>query len=65
MWLGTSTYAYFAGKVHISTWYQNAEIPRDWVIALSDNGWTNDDLGLQWVRTVFDPITTSRTVGMH
>ena len=55
----------FAGKVHISTWYQNAEIPRDWVIALSDNGWTNDDLGLQWVRTVFDPITTSRTVGTH
>jgi hypothetical protein len=36
----------FAGKVHISTWYQNAEIPRDWVIALSDNSWTNDDLGL-------------------
>ena len=37
----------FAGKVHISMWYQNAEIPRDWVIALSDNGWTNDNLGLQ------------------
>jgi hypothetical protein len=55
----------FAGKVHISTWYQNAEIPRDWVIALSDNGWTNDNLGLQWVRTVFDPITAPRTVGTH
>jgi hypothetical protein len=54
-----------AGKVYISTWYQNAEIPRDWVIALSDNGWTNDNLGLQWVQTVFDPITTPHTVGTH
>ena len=55
----------FAGKVHISTWYQNTEIPRDWMIALSDNGWTNDKLGLEWVQTVFDPITASHTVGTH
>lgn len=28
----------FAGKVHISTWYENNDIPRDWVITLSENG---------------------------
>ena len=27
----------FTGKVHISTWYQNIEIPYNWVLALSDN----------------------------
>ena len=36
----------FAGKVYISTWYENNDIPRDWVITLSDNGWTTDDIGL-------------------
>jgi len=34
----------FAGKVHQSTWYQ--DLPHDWTIGLSDNGWTNDELGL-------------------
>jgi hypothetical protein len=33
----------FAGKVHQSIWYQ--DIPPDWVIGLSENGWTNNELG--------------------
>ena len=28
----------FAGKHHLSAWYEEAEIPRDWAIAVSDNG---------------------------
>jgi hypothetical protein len=28
----------FAGKYHLSTWYEEAEISRDWAIAVSDNG---------------------------
>lgn len=36
----------YAGKNHISTWYVDASIPRDWVIAVSDNGWTNNELGI-------------------
>ncbi|KAG4428553.1 hypothetical protein IFR05_015964, partial [Cadophora sp. M221] len=43
-------------KVHISTWYSN-DLPRDWVIALSEKGWTNDQLGLLWLTTVFEPYT--------
>ena len=35
----------FAGKYHLSAWYE-AEIPRDWAIAVSDNGWTNNELGV-------------------
>ena len=52
------------GKVHISTWYSN-DLPRDWVIALSEKGWTNDQLGLLWLTTVFEPYTAPRTRGVY
>jgi hypothetical protein len=39
----------FDGKLHQSTWYQTG-IPPTWRIALSDNGWTNDKLGLEWIQ---------------
>jgi hypothetical protein len=28
----------FAGQYHLSAWYEEADIPRDWAIALSNNG---------------------------
>ena len=40
----------FKGKVHISSWYENNNLPPDWTIALSANGWTNDKLGLHWLK---------------
>jgi hypothetical protein len=27
----------FAGQYHLSAWYEEAEVPRDWAIAISDN----------------------------
>jgi hypothetical protein len=39
----------FDGKLHLSTWY-NTSIPTTWRIAVSDNGWTNDKLGLEWIQ---------------
>ena len=38
----------FEGKVHQSTWYTNA-LPLDWTIGVSENGWTDDKLGLIWL----------------
>jgi hypothetical protein len=35
----------FEGKVYQSTWYRTTGIPNDWIIDLSENGWTNDNLG--------------------
>jgi hypothetical protein len=43
----------FEGKVHQSSWYQTS-IPRDWVIGLSENGWTDNELGYKWLTEVFD-----------
>jgi hypothetical protein len=52
----------FAGQYHLSAWYEEAEIPRDWAIAVSDNGWTNNELGVEWLRH-FDAHTKTRTIG--
>jgi hypothetical protein len=52
----------FAGQYHLSAWYEEAEIPRDWAIALSDNGWTNNKLGVEWLKH-FNAHTKTRTVG--
>lgn len=39
----------FAAKLHQMTWYQTG-LPPTWKIAVSENGWTNDELGLQWIQ---------------
>jgi hypothetical protein len=52
----------FAGQYHLSAWYEEAEIPRDWVIAVSDNGWTNNQLGVEWLKH-FNTHTKTRVVG--
>jgi hypothetical protein len=52
------------GQYHLSAWYEEAAIPRDWVIAVSDNGWTTNKLGVEWLKH-FDAHTKTRTVGAH
>jgi hypothetical protein len=39
----------FAGKVLISTWFELG-IPCDWVIQVSPNGWTSNDLRFAWLK---------------
>jgi hypothetical protein len=54
----------FQGKNHLSAWYKEDDLPYDRVIAVSENGWTTDELGLQWLKH-FDKHTKGRTVGLH
>ncbi|KAI1689247.1 DDE superfamily endonuclease [Pyrenophora tritici-repentis] len=51
----------FAGQYHLSAWYEE-DIPRDWAIAVSDNGWTNNELGVEWLKH-FNAHTQARTIG--
>ncbi|KAJ6436862.1 Glycerate kinase [Purpureocillium lavendulum] len=51
-----------SGKYHLSTWYQDDAISRDWRIATSPNGWTTNEIGLDWIRH-FNEHTKSRTSG--
>jgi hypothetical protein len=50
------------GQYHLSAWYEDAAIPRDWAIAVSDNGWTTNELGVEWLEH-FNAHTKARTVG--
>ena len=50
----------FAGKVLISTWFE--DIPRDWIIEVSPNGWTNNNLALAWLKH-FD--THAKPIGAY
>ena len=54
----------FEGKVHQSSWYRTG-IPHDWVIGLSENGWTNDEVGYKWLTEVYDKYTRGRTIGKY
>ena len=52
------------GSVHLSNWYTETDIPHDWVIKPTPNGWTDHDTGLDWLRH-FEHHTRSRTVGAN
>ena len=49
-------------KLHQATWYTNTDLPRDWRIAMSENGWTDDQIGFEWVQH-FHRHTERRTKG--
>jgi hypothetical protein len=51
-----------SGKLHQASWYQ--DLPPDWAVAVSDNGWTNDGLGYEWIQH-FHRYTESRSSGVY
>jgi hypothetical protein len=53
-----------AGKYHLSSWYKNSILPKDWVIAISDNGWTTNERGFEWIQH-FNKHTKHRTAGTY
>ena len=54
----------FAGKHHLSAWYKEGSTPHNWAISVSENGWTNNELGIEWLEH-FDKHTKRRVVGSH
>jgi hypothetical protein len=40
----------FAGQHHLSAWYEGNDIPSDWPISLSDNGWTTNEVTIDWLK---------------
>ena len=51
----------FAGKKHQSQWF--SAIPGNYRISMSDNGWSNDGLGLDWLQEIFEKHTASQKGG--
>jgi hypothetical protein len=54
----------FKARHHLSPWYKEENLPLDWEIGVSDNGWTTNKLGLDWLQH-FDAHTKERTVGTY
>ncbi|OJJ81098.1 uncharacterized protein ASPGLDRAFT_772433 [Aspergillus glaucus CBS 516.65] len=53
----------FAAVKHQSLWYH--ELPEEYVISVSNNGWTTDQLGVEWLQKLFEPNTASQTIGRY
>ncbi|KAG9186004.1 hypothetical protein G6011_02560 [Alternaria panax] len=56
------SFVILSGKVHQASWYNG--LPPDWIVGVSDNGWTTDELGFEWVKH-FNQHTASRTAGVY
>ena len=52
----------FASQHHLSTQYKEAAILRNWAIAVSNNSWTNNGLGVKWLKH-FIKHTECKVVG--
>jgi len=57
-------YIIVAGKTHLSSWYENSPLPKDWVIAVTPNSWTTNERGVDWIKH-FDRHTKARTKGVY
>ncbi|EED16242.1 transposon, putative [Talaromyces stipitatus ATCC 10500] len=44
-------------------WFE--DLPDDWRINISDNGWTIDKIELEWLKTHFIPLTNARAMGNY
>jgi hypothetical protein len=55
----------FEGKRNQLVWYQTPGLQKGWVITVSENGWTDNELGLKWLQEVFQPYTAPRTKGVY
>ncbi|KAJ3469895.1 hypothetical protein MRS44_003960 [Fusarium solani] len=49
-----------AGQYHLANWYRESNLPGDWVIATTQNGWTDNETGLEWLKH-FDRCTAKRS----
>jgi hypothetical protein len=60
----TLPFIIYKGRVHISAWYKEASIPHSRKLSVSENGWTNNALGLEWLK-YFNAHTKARQVGAY
>uniref|UniRef100_A0A8H7K3S6 Transposase n=2 Tax=Bionectria ochroleuca TaxID=29856 RepID=A0A8H7K3S6_BIOOC len=53
-----------AGQYHLSNWYEDSALPKDWVISTTHNGWTSNEKGVEWIQH-FEKHTKPRTQGAY
>jgi len=53
-----------AGQYHLENWYRESSLPSDWAIATTQNSWTDNEMGLEWLKH-FDQYITKRSTGRY
>jgi hypothetical protein len=49
--------------MHQAGWYET--LPEGWSISVSENGWTTNEIGLYWLKNIFDKNTIGCTIGRY
>ncbi|EEA24967.1 conserved hypothetical protein [Talaromyces marneffei ATCC 18224] len=58
------SYVIFKAKKNVRLgWFD--DLPDDWRINISENGWTTDQIGLEWLKPHFIPYINDRTMGRY
>ena len=52
------------GRFHLASWYSEHQIPDDWAVTTTTNGWTDNKTGLEWLQH-FDEHTKHRRRGVY
>ena len=50
----------FRGQSHQLGWHRelpSLDLPPTWQFAISPNGWTDEELGLEWLKRCFEPFS--------
>ncbi|SPO25317.1 uncharacterized protein UTRI_10103 [Ustilago trichophora] len=55
----------YQGKNHMQGWYRDHLEAKDWAFATSPNGWTDNDLGLEWLKDCFNRHTQQKAQGNY
>jgi hypothetical protein len=62
-WALPSYVIFKATKYSQEGWFET--LPDDWRINISDNGWTTDKIGMDWLINHFIPLTNGCTMGRY
>jgi DDE superfamily endonuclease/Tc5 transposase DNA-binding domain len=54
----------FKGKNIQSSWFRHNQVP-DWQYTCSENGWTSNNIGIQWLKEIFLPETLPKIAGAN
>lgn len=49
----------------VPSYEDKIDLPSTWIVKSSPNGWTDNELGLFWIKEVFDKQTRPRTKGQY
>ena len=52
------------GAYHLAHWYSETDLPDDWTVRTTSNGWTNNEIALEWTKH-FDKHTKLRSKGVY